>query len=160
MIKYETVYALHISFKHSNMVLKYISGNTMGNSGILMSVYVLSAPSNAVCLASDVGEVVESGINHIASGSHFLVCLTEIFRCLPVCIHSSTRVCLLGREITLYQDGDHFIVNLSLTWIFMHTRSPILKMLGSSESLYSHSFLYFNIRLRAICHSVLQFWKN
>ena len=59
MINYETVCALHIGFKHSNMVLKYISGNTMGNSGILMSVYALCAPSNAVCLASDVDEVVE-----------------------------------------------------------------------------------------------------
>ena len=109
----------------------------MDNSGILMSVYALFAPSNAVCLASDVDEVVELGINHIASGSHFLACLTEIFRCLPVCIHSRTRVHLLGREITLYWGGDHFIVNLSLTWIFMHTRSPTLKMSGSSESLYS-----------------------
>ena len=101
-----------------------------------------------------VEEVVVSGMSHIASGSHFLACLTKIFRCFPVCIHSSTKVRLLGSEITLYQ-GDHFIVNLSLTWILIDTKSPTLNISGSSELLYSHSFLYFNISPQAIC--VLQF---
>ena len=60
-------------------------------------------------------EVTELGMSHIASGSHFLACLTEIFRCFPVCTHSSTKVHLLGSEITLYQGGYPFMVNLSLT---------------------------------------------
>ena len=104
-----------------------------------------------------VEEVVVSGMSHIASGSHFLACLTEIFRCFLVSIHSSTKVHLLGSEITLYQGGDHFMVNLSLTWIFIDIKSPTLNVSGSSELLYSHSFLHFNINPQAICQSVLQF---
>ena len=34
------------------------------------------------------------------------------------------------------------MVNLSLTWIFINTKSPTLNISGSSESLYSHFSIF------------------